>query len=201
MKSSHPSILLEEIKTQRLTLQPWASHSAGPMHFDQLLEDVTTLLTPPVIQHLPISIRNADDSHISKWIGETISSKLVYCVYRRSEKCLVGLLILAPGRVAAETRDFHLSCLIAEHMWGQGLATELMRAFVADCALRERRRLLAGVNSKNLASARVLQKSGFKVANEFSTACTDVYVNIVGRLSFKNSNRLPNCTEHQEQRC
>jgi RimJ/RimL family protein N-acetyltransferase len=51
---------------------------------------------------------------------------------------------------------------LARPYWGLGLATEAGRAFV-DCGFRQMglSRIVAGINAKNVASIRVIEKLGF----------------------------------------
>jgi RimJ/RimL family protein N-acetyltransferase len=82
----------------------------------------------------------------------------------------------------------HLFCLLAECVWGQGLTTELLETFITHCEEKEPIRLVAGVKKNNRAAARVLRKMHFQVANDLSSACTDVFVREVGRSEFTDVN-------------
>lgn len=56
-----------------------------------------------------------------------------------------------------------LAFYLARPFWGRGLATEAGRAFV-DCGFRVLKlaRIVAGMNAKNAASIRVVEKLGFQ---------------------------------------
>jgi RimJ/RimL family protein N-acetyltransferase len=56
----------------------------------------------------------------------------------------------------------HTLAILGEDYWGQGLASELLRGFIAK-ATEEKRwfKLIGGVDKNNIASSRLLVKLGF----------------------------------------
>jgi len=63
----------------------------------------------------------------------------------------------------------HLGYFFGEQYWGQGYATEIINGLVSDLGNKGESRLLAGVDADNIASARVLEKVGFKKLHERTT--------------------------------
>lgn len=70
----------------------------------------------------------------------------------------IGLLILSRPQPGSAER--HIGYLLAQSAWGQGLASELLRA-VQDMFRASGVVLSGGVMDENAASARVLEKAGF----------------------------------------
>ncbi|GAB5449166.1 GNAT family N-acetyltransferase [Gymnodinialimonas sp.] len=128
-----------EFETERLRVRPWSSaHSS---------EALAAVLTPAVLAPLPPPLQKMDPE---AWIAERLAESDVYAV--EAEGRLIGVMLLAPLEVP------HLGYLLAEHAWGKGYATELVRGVAAAIpggALR------AGVARDNPASIRVLEKAGF----------------------------------------
>ena len=83
------------------------------------------------------------------------------------------ILAFEPG--AAEKPTVHIGYLLAETVWGQGIATELMKGFVSSVKNNGPLRLAGGVDRGNPASARVLQKAGFVVEPDLSAPDIDMY--------------------------
>nr|WP_283053740.1 GNAT family N-acetyltransferase [Thetidibacter halocola] len=90
---------------------------------------------------------------LAKCIDNPPDQSLEYAVERD------GALI---GRVAMWKR-WEVGYLIHPDHWGQGLATEAMRALIAEIAARfpEAQTLTAEIDPRNIASARLLARLGF----------------------------------------
>jgi RimJ/RimL family protein N-acetyltransferase len=82
-----------------------------------------------------------------------------------NETCLTKTIV-ADGQVAGHIASFlrdgerEIGYWIDRALWGRGIATEALSAFLQ---LEQRRPLTAGVAPHNVASMRVLQKCGFRL--------------------------------------
>lgn len=65
------------------------------------------------------------------------------------------------SEAARPRSELRLGYLIVESRWGRGYATELLQGLVEWVRIAPFRRIVAGVASDNVASKRVLEKSGF----------------------------------------
>lgn len=89
---------------------------------------------------------------------------------------LVGLMILASDPGSAESPTVHIGYLLAETVWGQGVASELLKGLVEAVENDGPTRLVGGVGRDNVASSRVLQKASFVLSSDMSTTDTDMFV-------------------------
>ncbi len=139
--------------TERLEVVDWAPVLADAAARRRLEAELARVLTPAVLVSLPEAL--AMRSPVGEWIDARAAEGRVLLVRGRAGGALLGLLILAevaPG-------EAHLGYLLAEHAWGRGLATELVWGLVAGAGPVRWR---AGVDAGNPASARVLEKCGFR---------------------------------------
>ncbi|WP_240931648.1 GNAT family N-acetyltransferase [Parasedimentitalea denitrificans] len=128
-------------------------------HWQQLSrDDLAALFAPDVVAFLPPGFHGLT-TQISQRNFLTILSKQAEVVgLFEPSGAGVGLLILSNAE--PNSSDRHLGYLLAQRVWGQGLATELI------AALQDRYRgtdvtLSGGVMHDNTASARLLQRAGF----------------------------------------
>lgn len=143
-------------ETPRLQVARWTDLIGDAPRRAGLAGELRFLLTPKVTAHLPPSLQAGD---IDAWIDERDAESEVYVVRRRDDGALVGLLILARGD---GSDPVHVGYLLAEAAWGRGYATELVQGLVAALARTGPVDLRAGVEAGNPASARVLEKAGFR---------------------------------------
>ena len=84
-----------------------------------------------------------------------------------ADKTALTKTIVADGQVAGHIASFlrdgkrEVGYWIDRALWGRGIASEALSAFLR---LEQRRPLLAGVAPHNVASLRVLEKCGFRLA-------------------------------------
>ena len=117
---------------------------------------------------------------MSSWIDARAEESDVLLVQRKDSAALIGLVILAGDSALAAVLDLHIGYLFAESAWGQGFASELLEGLVAWTGRARPVRLVGGVGKDNPASARVLEKAGFRIEASLSTPETDVFVREVG---------------------
>ena len=152
-----------EFETARLRVARW--------YADAPTAGLRTLLTPPVLQHLPEPLQ--DTSSVDDWIAARLAEGVVLAVQDRATTTLVGLLLLSPDMAPGER---HLGYLLGEAVWGRGLASELVAGLVSAARSDpDMSRLVAGVGRDNPASARVLEKAGFTRDAMLSDPETDIF--------------------------
>lgn len=136
-----------EFETKRLSIRPWST--------DEPTDPLRAILTPPVLAHLPPPLQHADPE---RWIADRLDESEVYAVM--TDGALIGLVMLAHFDAV------HVGYLLAEDAWGQGFASELLHGLVKALSAKAPLDLRAGVAKDNPASARVLEKAGFKIYEE-----------------------------------
>ena len=135
-------------------------------HQENLAQLVAAMLTEPVTRTLPTAWQgNFTVSRAREWIRERDQEGTTLMVIDKSNKEPVGLVILieVDSENAIDGIQVRLGYLLAEPAWGRGLATELVKGFVAWCRTRAPISTLAGgVDADHPASMRVLEKNGFR---------------------------------------
>ena len=171
-------IQIADFRTDRLWVRDWT-----PMlDSDRLRRDLRAVLTPAVLQTLPEPLHLHDDD-IAGWIKAQSREGTVFTLHDTGHDTpgdtLLGLMLLAipPGPDPA----IHVGYLLAEPVWGQGYATELLRGLVATLKNHNGARLVGGVGIDNPASARVLQKAGFLRDAALSSPDTDFFVQTIAQ--------------------
>ena len=104
-------------------------------------------------------------SRAREWIGERDKEGTTLLVIDKSTKEPVGLVILieVDSANAIDGIEVRLGYLLSEPAWGKGLASELVKGFVAWCRTQAPISTLAGgVDADHPASMRVLEKNGLR---------------------------------------
>lgn len=141
---------MPSFNTDRLTVGPWAKDCKTPAFETEL----STLLTPAVLRHLPPWL--APRPLMSDWIADRNAVQTVLSARHSATNGLIGLAMVWPDKAPA---TLHIGYMLTETHWDQGYGSELAQGLVRALPSNT---LLAGVASENLASARVLDKAGFK---------------------------------------
>ncbi|WP_300073996.1 GNAT family N-acetyltransferase [uncultured Ruegeria sp.] len=144
----------------------------------QTLEvSLSAILSERVLEHLPAPLQlDHQKGGVRSWIDARAEEGQVLLVSWKHSEELIGLMIVASNSEAAESPVIHIGYMLAETAWGQGIASELLRGLVAAVRNEGPTRLAGGVGRNNPASARVLQKAGFVLSPDTSTAETDMFV-------------------------
>ncbi|MDJ0976200.1 MAG: GNAT family N-acetyltransferase [Planctomycetota bacterium] len=145
-------------ETSRLDVATWQPQRAD------LIAAVMSILTEATTSSLPAPWQGAyDEQRASAWIASRDAEGPTLLVVDRAAQQPVGLLILFEEGTP-DARHVRLGYVLAEPAWGRGLATELVAGFVAWCrALPDIASITGGVEAGNAASARVLEKNGFRM--------------------------------------
>ncbi|WP_424832983.1 GNAT family N-acetyltransferase [Ruegeria sp.] len=168
---------LGRISTARLRIEDWASVPADPHKASELKTALATALTPQVTQYLPLSMQfPRPDSGIDDWIADRSEEAHVLLVKHRDRGTFAGLILLHAEPGPEQRPTINLGYFFHEDYWGQGYASEAVKALVAALEAGPPAQLIAGVDKSNAASANVLRKSGFSHDPEQSTATRDYFV-------------------------
>ena len=166
-------------ETTRLSVENWQAILCEPFKRTRLERELEHILTPQITFRLPLSMQfSLGRDSISKWVDDVATEAQVLCVYECETAALAGLIILFYNPEEAELPTIHLGYLLGEAFWGKGYATEMVRALVTELRKGPPMRLAAGVDADNVASSRVLTKSGFEELPDQTTP---------GRLFFEMS--------------
>jgi RimJ/RimL family protein N-acetyltransferase len=122
-------------------------------------ELVAMLSDPQVFELYFASARRADmQAKVGEWAGQADAG--LFAVRDRASGHAIGCIELVAG---------HLSYFVAPARWGQGYGSEMVAAFLAQLpALRALDAVYTTVARENMASRRILEKSGFDFAGIFS---------------------------------
>jgi RimJ/RimL family protein N-acetyltransferase len=153
-------------ETDRLSLREWHSVSPNDWPEQDLTALVVGVMTEPVTRSLPSPWQGQYTvERAVGWIAERDGEGTTLLVLERATRQAVGLVMLFES-AADDGRggvDVRLGYLLAESAWGKGLASELLGGLVTWCRAQDPIRSLAGgVARENVASARVLEKNGFR---------------------------------------
>lgn len=129
----------------------------------QLESELEVMLTPKITHRLPLSMGfSVGRDSITNWVDDRISEVQILCVHARDTSKLVGLILLFDNPEETAIPTIQLGYFLGEPSWGRGYATEMVKALIAEFGNGDRMRLAAGVDRDNVASASVLEKSGFQ---------------------------------------
>ncbi|MGI9623056.1 MAG: GNAT family N-acetyltransferase [Acidimicrobiales bacterium] len=159
--------------TDRLTVVPWHGAAEADLTIADAVEAseidpfdaVAAVLTERTTEWLPNEWRgNYDRARAQAWLQERDAESPTLLIIDRGLGSAVGLLILFETTMPGTTLDLDVrfGYVLAEPVWGSGLATELVAGLVTWARSQPRIRFLTGgVALENAASARVLEKNGF----------------------------------------
>lgn len=147
------------LETARLVLRPWEDRDRAPM--------AAIMGDPHVRRFFPRTLTPAEtsadiDGHIEK---ATRHGFHVEAAELKADGSLVGLIGI--GRIPDVTREaipghpeVEIGWVLAEHFWGQGLASEGAAAWLAHAWSMGISEIVAFTAAVNLPSQRVMQKLG-----------------------------------------
>ena len=158
-----------------MIVDPWRSDLEDAGARAELVDDLTAVLTEPVLRHLPPSMA-LDGVDVNGWIQARDREAHVLTVRGRHDQSMLGLVFLVEAGSDNGPPEVHLGYLLGEASWGKGLATELVLGAVEALRVCSAGLVLGGVGVDNPASARVLEKAGFQRDRYRSTKDTDMFV-------------------------
>ncbi len=151
-------------ETARLEVLPWRT----PGEDADLAGFLEVLLDDEVTRWLPRSWQGPfPRERTLRWIERRDAEGTILRVLAKDSREPVGLLTLYGSVCAEGSAELRIGYLLARAAWGRGLASELVEGLVAWCRAQcGPGRLVAHVTPANLASRRVLEKSGFRLVCE-----------------------------------
>lgn len=160
-----------KFETARLSVENWGRILSDPSKRNKLESELKVILTPTIMYRLPLSMKfSADEDSISKWVDDRVNDVQILCVHERDTSELMGLILLFDNPEETVIPTIQLGYILGEPNWGKGYATEMVKALLTALGGGPRMRLAAGVDRENVASAAVLEKSGFRKIPEQTTA-------------------------------
>ncbi len=152
-----------EFKTTRLSVLERSSE-IEQNELSEILERVPELLSTPVVEYLPPyfqGIKSQSDAQL--WFERMVSESRLFVVRHNDLDLIIGFIFAS----IENDHDAHIGYLLGEAYWGQGLASELLKGFIAQ-ANKEKKwtKLVGGMDSSNIASSRLLVKLGFAKQHE-----------------------------------
>lgn len=158
------------------TWQPWLSPDSRRRAFAKRLMDI---LSPEVSATLPPGWQDVNTlPRALAWIDARCAEGDPFAVSMRGSGDLVGCLFLHAARAEpdADRLDLRIGYVLAQDYWGVGLGSELIGGLAGWCeGAGDIQSLLGGVEQANQASARVLEKNGFRPASHQTGAATMTY--------------------------
>lgn len=168
-------------QTNRLHVLHWAECTNNSQCRKKLIAELGHILTPAVLRHLPEPLQISDDPDaIDVWITERAAESDVMAIRDNTTSIILGLLILAEIPKPNAPTAIHLGYLFAETAWGKGYATELLSGLINWYKDEDRSvNLVGGVETDNIASAKVLLKNGFEKIEELPNASNEMFVLVI----------------------
>jgi len=169
--------------TARLSVATWRERQATTEGRAGFAARLVEILTPEVARTLPPAWRRVAtvDDALDR-IDAAGRDGDAFAVETRETGRVVGCLFLyaAPAATAAGL-DVRVGYFLAREVWGCGLGTELVGGLVDWCeAAEDVRRVTGVVEVGNVASARVLEKNGFRRTSVDAGAGMAVFERPVG---------------------
>lgn len=176
MTGRPPAAPVADFDTWRLSARRWRPSAANPDERAALGKELRTVLTPPVLRHLPDALRvGHGPAAMAEWIDARVAESDLFVVRTRGEGRVAGLLILAAFGETDGPLAVHIGYLLAEADWGKGFATELLTGLTEAARDAGPLRLTGGVGKANAASARALEKAGFRRDAGLSNDDTQIF--------------------------
>jgi ribosomal-protein-alanine N-acetyltransferase len=176
----HPALPHIKLATDRLLIQNWEPILNTPPQRSCLEVELKRILTPNVVKHLPLAMQfSADMGSISKWVSDRAEEAQILCVHTLEMVTLVGLIVLAQESEEGPSSSIQLGYFFGEKFWGNGIATEAVTALVTVFTNIPGTRLIARVDRSNVASATVLENSGFNRSLQKSSSSRLFFEHVV----------------------
>ncbi|WP_281557568.1 GNAT family N-acetyltransferase [Thalassomonas sp. RHCl1] len=126
-----------------------------------LADAMTTLLTPKVVEPLPMSFHGINSrSKALHWLQQTMAESELLVVQLKPARQVIAAILL--HGVAESKAAINIGYLLAEQYWGKGYAAEMLTALIRYYKhMKNISTLNAGVAANNIASISLLEKCGF----------------------------------------
>jgi RimJ/RimL family protein N-acetyltransferase len=164
-----------EFTTERLSVKDWLHGNEEVAEKLRFAKRTIRILSPKVTEALPDGWQKINTlEKANRWIFERAEEGIFLAVYDQSNQELLGFLFLYECEGEKGLVDLRFGYLLAESAWGKGLGTELIHGLVRWCEEHGQiNSLSGGVEQGNIASMKVMEKTGFSIARD-SKASDDV---------------------------
>lgn len=166
-------------QTARLSVGTWRPLLASDESRRAFARRLVSILSPDVASTLPPGWQDVNTiPRALAWIDARGAEGDPFAVTLRGSGDIAGCLFLhaSPAEPDADRLDLRIGYLLAQEFWGIGLGSELIGGLVGWCeAAGYIQSLVGGVEQANQASARVLEKNGFRPVSRHAGASTVTY--------------------------
>lgn len=153
-------------ETERLKVESWHDYVSVHSNKSALASRIISILTPEVTRALPAGWQKINTiDQANEWIKARNGESTILAIEYLPEHLLVGFLFLNE-EYSSDTNliKLRLGYLLSKETWGRGLGSELIKGLLAWCVKAGNvSSILGGVEIKNKASIRVLEKNGFSL--------------------------------------
>ncbi|MEC6907559.1 GNAT family N-acetyltransferase [Photobacterium piscicola] len=150
--------------TTRLEVVNVDFYSMSELMKSILLSEIISLLSASVVESLPPYFHEINTtSKAETWLIRMLSESHLCSVKHKGCDSIIGFVFLSESDVATA----NLGYLLAESHWYQGYGSELLIGLLQCCRDNQwAEKLIGGVDMKNEASKKLLQKVGFVALEE-----------------------------------
>ena len=159
----HDTVAQCSICTDRLVAAEW--HTLADRHGLDVVSIVSRVLTPATTQALPPEWHgNFDRERATRFVAARDQESPTLLVVEQHTILPVGIMILfeSVDEIDSDGVDVRLGYVLAEPVWGRGIASELVSGLIEWARAQPSIVTLSGgVAHDNVASTRVLTRNGF----------------------------------------
>ncbi|MEC6796450.1 GNAT family N-acetyltransferase [Photobacterium sp. S4TG1] len=150
--------------TTRLEVVNIDFYSMSELMKSTLLSEIISLLSASVVESLPPYFHEINTtSEAETWLMRMLSESHLCSVKHKGCDSIIGFVFLSKSDAATA----HLGYLLAEPHWHQGYGSELLTGLLQRCRHNQwAEKLIGGVDMKNEASKKLLQKVVFVALEE-----------------------------------
>lgn len=149
--------------THRLSVGSWTNQVKDMKSKKKFEEKVIKILTPNVTKALPAGWQNISTiDGAKKWIKDRDKESHFVTIQLLSTDETVGFIFLYESDSGDNYYNLRFGYLLSEKVWGKGMGTELIEGLIKWCKSEGNiKSISGGVETDNIGSIKVLQKTGF----------------------------------------
>ncbi len=155
-----------KFNTQRLTVSSWTNQVKEADSKKKFTEKVIEILTPNVTKSLPDGWQNISTiDSAQEWIKERNKESHFVTIQLLTTNETIGFIFLYESDSKHKFYDLRFGYLLSEKVWGKGLGTELIEGLIKWCKTAgDIKSISGGVETDNIGSIKVLEKTGFSAS-------------------------------------
>ena len=148
--------------SERLNVVGWNTIKQQLLRQAEFIQDLDELLSPAVTQNLPDHQQPIEGPRGAlEWINTMANECELLVVQTKSNNQVIGFLLLYQD-LSSSKLQIRIGYLLGEKYWHKGYASELIKGLIKQSeTLNQVQKLVAGVESQNLSSMKVLLKNQF----------------------------------------